>query len=96
MGRAATLEPSLRSLEVPLRPWRRRRQQAKATLTGDLWHRSRKCGEHGSHCDDARLQGVVLDLGQTRQLVGNAPLRARDVAAAFLDRRIPQGEMAHA
>ena len=72
------------------------RQQAKATLTGDLWHRSRKCGEHGSHCDDARLQGVVLDLCRTRCRVDNAPLHARDVAAAFLGCRIPQGEMAHA
>lgn len=65
-------------------------QQAKATIPDVLWGPSRKTGEHGSHCLDPRLQGIVIDLSTIRQRQTAAPIMARDVAATFMGHRIPQ------
>jgi len=70
-------------------------QQAKATITDIPWTPSKKTGEHGSHCDDTRLQGIVIDLCGVRQRSDASPMLAKDVAATFMGCRIPQ-ERAHA
>jgi hypothetical protein len=65
-------------------------QQAKAMITDVRWGPSKKTGEHGSHCEDRRLQGIVIDLCPVRQLLGVSPIQAKDVAAAFMGCKIPQ------
>jgi predicted AlkP superfamily pyrophosphatase or phosphodiesterase len=65
-------------------------QQAKATIADTLWGISKKTGEHGSHSDDSRLQGVVIDLCSTQRRQGIPPIEAKDVAATFMGCRIPQ------
>lgn len=68
-------------------------QQAKATITNACWGPSRKTGEHGSHCLDPRLQGIVVDLSAERQRLTASAIMAKDVAAAFMGCRIPQGAL---
>lgn len=70
-------------------------QQAKATIRSVRWEPSRKTGEHGSHCEDRRLLGIVIDLCSVKRRSSVSPIPAKDVAATFMGCRIQQ-EPVHA